>query len=407
MRTLFTMLIVLATAPCFAGSLPIRDGVLVSDFDGGGHAIMNARFVGDGSGLTNLPGGTGGGTFTGDLTGVAFVNGREVSTNYTVSVSSGTWDGSTAVLGTGTVTIATATNQCISGLTYSHEGGGYFTVEPEYLSATGWVNLTGSQLYDGNVSTARLVVTKINMPTLGDQPTTTTISNIIVSTWGHPTVAATTNDFRGMIIRVDKAVGQEDAVNLGQMGTAISAAVGAVNPATWANHPAISVVDLDGHALKLDANYSFSVSNDVLNFTFQDRPIFTIIGGGVATPTIMGFSIGNGTATMSVVSMRGWRPIPQWSPSLTAPSWSTVSSYASTYPELVKGRHVLTFPTSTNYPRFYRVTATNEVGSSVVVSFGAPVTAPSFTGVHVLTNAIGKYDLFIDDNGDLCSRRTQ
>ena len=357
--------------------------------------------------LSTKAGNGGGSTFTGDLTGVAFVNGREVSTNYTVTVDGGTWDGSTAVLGTGTVTIVTAPNQCISDLTFSHDNNQNYVVIPEYLTADGWVDLTGTQIYEANVSTARLSVAAFGPPPVGGDPSPVTISNITVGVWSHSSVAATTNDFRGMIIRVDAALGQQDAVNLGQMGTAISAAVGAVNPATWANHPAISVVDLDGHALKLDANYSFSVSNDVLNFTFQDRPIFTIIGGGVATPTIMGFSIGNGTATMSVVSMRGWRPIPQWSPRLTAPSWSTVSSYASTYPELVKGRHVLTFPTSTNYPRFYRVTATNEVGSSVVVSFGAPVTAPSFTGVHVLTNAIGKYDLFIDDNGDLCSRRTQ
>lgn len=352
--------------------------------------------------------GGGGGTFTGDLTGVAFVNGREASTNFSVRVDGGSWDGTSAVLSSaGTVTFAVPSQQYISDFSFSALHGTSFDSTPEYLSSTGWVTLNGTQINEAGVSTARVVVSSFGVPPPGDEVVPITLSNFVVGVFAHADVASMTNDFRGMIIRVDAGIGPQDVVNLDQMSGAVSVAVSSMSPATWANHPAISVVDCDGHPLKLDANYTFSVSNDVMNFTFQDRPIFTITGGGEATPNIVGFSIGNGTATMSVVSMRGWRPIPQWSASLTAPSWATIGSYAGSYPELVKGRHVLTFAVGTNYPCFYRVTATNETGSGVVVSFGAPVTAPSFTGVHVLTNSIGKYDLFIDENGDLCSRRTE
>lgn len=342
-----------------------------------------------------------------DLTWVAFINGREAETNYSVQVSGGSWSNGVSVLsGTGAVSFVSLGQRFISDLSCSWVGSG-LTLTPQYLASTGWVTMAGSKIFESNISTSRFLVADLGIPTMDEATNSMTISNIYIGSWGYAPSVATTNDFRGMIVRVDTGIGPDDAVSVSQLGGVVSNAMGTVSPATWAEHPAISVVDCDGHPLRLDANYSFSVSNDVLSFTFQDRPIFRIVGGGTANPTISTFTMATGTVSLSVEAMRGWRPIPQWSASLTTPSWSPVASFASSYPELVKGRHVLTFPAVTNNPAFYRVVATNEAGSEVVAQFGAPVTAPSFTGVHVLTNGTMKYDLYIDAAGDLCTRRTE
>jgi len=193
-----------------------------------------------------------------------------------------------------------------------------------------------------------------------------------VMIWGHqfPARIGATNDFAGVVTEVDDPIGNRDAVNLQTLDNRIAAVmVSALSPSTWAAHQAIQAVNLAGQALNLDPRYTLAVSNDTLSLTFGGQPVWDVIGGGVVYPQITYFALTGTQATLRVTGSSGWRPYPQWTSDAGFTNWMTLTTnqFSSSYPNLTNGQYTLSFPAVTNSPAFYRVSASNETGSTGTV----------------------------------------
>lgn len=317
-------------------------------------------------------------TETGLIHSAAQSNGRNATTNFAVSVSGGTWDGVFAGLSsTGDVFLSTTPSRGISDFGYTANGTSY-DVQPQYLSPTGWADMTGNRLNIAGVTNVRL---HISEPVLTPPETiAVVVSNITLHVWGDNSRTGTTNDFGGMIIKVDNAAGTYEPVPLSQMQTAISAAVAGIQPSSWASYPALSVVDCAGQAIMLDDHYRIGIVSNMFSITFQGNNILSVSGGGVSAPAIQSFAVANETGTVVVLGMAGWKPIVEWTGSLVTPAWSNATVISETYPTLSGGTFSVVFSTVTNSPAYYRVTATNLSGSALTVAFSAPLSAPGFVG---------------------------
>jgi hypothetical protein len=193
-----------------------------------------------------------------------------------------------------------------------------------------------------------------------------------VTIYGHQFLSriGATNDFAGIVIKVDNPSAGRDAVNLQYLDERIAAVmVSALSPSTWAAHPAIQAVNLAGQALNLDPRYTLAVSNDTLSLTFGGQPVWNVIGGGVVNPQITYFALTGTQATIRVTGLSGWRPCPQWTSDAGFTNWIslTTNQFSSSYPNLTNGQYTLSFPAVTNSPAFYRVVTSNETGSTGTV----------------------------------------
>lgn len=190
-------------------------------------------------------------------------------------------------------------------------------------------------------------------------------------------IGVETNDFSGIVIRVDNPVGSRDAVNLQTLDTRLAAVEQTISsPTNWALYPAVQAVDLAGHPLDLDSRYTSAISNDVLSLTFAGQPVWDVLGGGTVTPSVVYFSLSGGTQiAMRVSGSADYRPYPQWSSDLIATNWTSyaTNAFSSTYPALTNGLYTLEFPAVTNSPAYYRVIAIGEGTNTLQVAFRVPV----------------------------------
>jgi hypothetical protein len=225
-----------------------------------------------------------------------------------------------------------------------------------------------------------------------------------VMLYGHnsPAIMGQTNDFGGIIIRVDNPISKRDAVNLQTLEAKLEAYVpGGATASTWSQHPAIDSVDLAGNSLVLDTRYTLSIDGDTLELTYIGSPVLEIMGPSTCTVRIVSFRLDGTNITADVTGGIGWRPYPEWSTDLVSGVWTTLSTnqFTSTYPVPTNGTFRLTWAMDLEPSTFWRISASNEtVGTNGagLARFSVPVDVPALSvagipvvpGVSVVSNSV-------------------
>lgn len=297
----------------------------------------------------------------------------------------GTWtnaDGweSTAVVTNGFCDLASnsllspwITGRGLSGISFAWSNLYMMSGAAEYTTnGTDWVILSDFTNIRLPLSIYRLRITaKSVTPPIGDP--FALLTHVQVFGFQFPGRVGMTNDHAGIVIRVDNPSTPRDAVNLQTLDSRLAGWDS--TPVSWANYPAVSVLDLAGKPLKFDPRYQVQVSNDTWCLSFAGQSVFDIIGGGTVTPHIAYFAISSTQATARVSGVVGWRPYPEWSSDLTTNAWTRLATneFASTYPNLTNGYYVLQFAPVTNSPAYYRITAIGEGSNQLSVIYHTPV----------------------------------
>lgn len=196
---------------------------------------------------------------------------------------------------------------------------------------------------------------------------TANIAHITVTGHRHPALIGSTNDYAGIVIRVDNPVGNRDAVNLQTLNTRLAAVELIAPPSSWSSYGAATPVNLNGQSLTFDPRYTLAISNDTLTLSFSGQPIWDVVGGGPVTPQIMSFSIDSLTnVSIRVTGAAGWRPYPEWCGDLLVGSWTRLATneFTSSYPAISNGQYLLNFTAVTNSPAYYRTVAIDETGGT-------------------------------------------
>jgi len=224
----------------------------------------------------------------------------------------------------------------------------------------------------------RISATPESAPTPDPQSAVAILSNITVFGHSQPVLIGHTNDFAGIVIRVDDPVGSRDAVNLQTLDNRLAMiSVVSGNSSAWSTYPAIQALDLAGHPLTFDSRYQVTVSNDTLTLAFAGQSVFEITGGGAVIPRINFFQWSSTQITMRVSGSLGVRPYPEWSGDLMqSNSWTRLDTndFTSTYPVLDKGQYTLLFAPVTNSPAYYRVVGVTESAQQLGMTIDVPLT---------------------------------
>jgi hypothetical protein len=231
---------------------------------------------------------------------------------------------------------------------------------------------------------------------------TTSVSNIVASSWTRPELFGTTNDTAGQIIEVDEASSARQPVQLSQMQTAIAADV----PSDWAAYKASTNLMLDGHKIILGGHWSLSnVSFDgggslgVISWTNATEDSFVLSNNGTEVLTalsgyqaleISGISINSSTATVQVATNGvDTEPLIQHTESITSPDWTSLSSITNSYPVATNGNYeiVVELPSSSGFIRAVRNTGAGRVDLAAPLYIdNEPVAAGLFwEGTNLLT----------------------
>lgn len=228
---------------------------------------------------------------------------------------------------------------------------------------------------------------RLRFTAIGSAPPLSTPAALLdrVMIWGHqfPGRIGTTNDFAGLVLRVDNPLGSRDAVNLQTLEARLSAYVmGGHSAEGWSQFQASNTVNLAGYPLQLDTRYALSVVGDAVTLSLGGTTLFEIVGGNTCTPRIVSFRISGTNLSADVVGVTGWRPYPQWTTSLISPSWTSLATnqFSSTFPNITNGMFRINWNTGTNTTEYWRILADDETGitnGSGMATFHTPVSVPA------------------------------
>ena len=276
------------------------------------------------------------------------------------------------------------TGRGIEAITVTWSNLAFFTSTVNYsTNDVDWMTL--ADLTDLRISAAgyRLRVTAVSsLPPPGSDPVAL-LDRVVIRGHQFPTRIGTTNDFAGIVFRVDNPVGTRDAVNLQTLESRLAAYVmGGHSAEGWSQFSASNDVDLAGHALKLDSRYTLSVVGDAVTLSMGGATVFEIVGANTCTPRIVSFQVAGTNLTAEVIGVTGWRPYPQWSTNLTIGSWTslTTNEVTSTFPDITNGAFRLSWGSGTNAVEFWRILAMDETGGTNgqgLATFHVPVSVPA------------------------------
>lgn len=300
--------------------------------------------------------------------GVARVNGRYVSTNYTVTVSNGTWDGSTAILSkTGSVTIAA--NVPLSRWEYDHTTANGIGLT-DLIEAGTWETNAHGLITRGDVYTVMIQAAFVSGAPSPDGgfATEISVSNLAVWTWGAAPLTGSTNDFQGIVTEFDDPATELNPVNLRTM----QAAIGAIDttPRTWANYDAngapnrIDGVNMGGRRVYLDSQWSILGSGRYCALSYNGKDIFYISMSNQllsVSQIIPGDLIRINVATNGATS----KPWIEWTSDLVAGNWMEITNATSTYPVKTNGTYLMTFSNVWTSAFFRAVQASSNVSALV------------------------------------------
>jgi len=222
----------------------------------------------------------------------------------------------------------------VASVTYAVSGAMQAVVEMSIPPQTNWVAFAPFAT-PGYVR----VSLSDSMPPFGALDTA--ISNIVATSWTRPDLYGSTNDTAGQIIQVDTAVQARQPVPLAQM----QAAVAAVTPSTWSEHPATQDVNLDGQMLLMGNGWTVSdvsglgvisytdmaASSNGLQIAANLVPAITATAG-YSGLTIATLSVDGGTGMVSVATNGVTStPILQWTASLLSIQWQNLTPISETY----------------------------------------------------------------------------
>jgi hypothetical protein len=288
------------------------------------------------------------------------------------------------ILDNGEYLLSPALGSGLSAIEYSSSASNLTTVLEWSTNLTTWTTLASTSDLRNAWSSwyFRLSATNAAPPPPGNYYRIQTLSLL-----GHqrPDLIGVTNDFAGIVIRVDNPVGSRDAVNLQTLNSRLAAFVpGGSSGSSWSLYPASNTVDLAGHALQLDPRYVVSVSGDTVALTFGGAPVFEITGAATSTPRIARFRVSGTNLSADVVGVIGWRPYPQWSTDLVAGAWTTLSTnaFTSTYPAVTNGLFTLAWNSLGYTTEYWRIIALDETGGTNgtgLALFHVPVNVPALT----------------------------
>ncbi len=300
--------------------------------------------------------------------GVARVNGRYASTNYTVTVSNGTWDGVTAILSeTGSVTIAA--NVPLSRWEYDHTTANGIGLT-DLIDAGTWETNAHGLITRGDVYTVMIQAAAVSGAPSPDGgfDTEITVSNLAVWTWGAAPLTGSTNDFQGIVTEIDDPATELNPVNLRTM----QAAIVAINtaPGAWANYDAngapnrIDGVNIGGRRVYLDSQWSLLGSGRYCALYYNGKDIFYISMSNQllsVSQIIPGDLIRINVATNGVTS----KPWIEWTSDLVAGNWMEITNATSTYPVKTNGTYLMTFSNVWTSAFFRTVQASSNVSALV------------------------------------------
>jgi microcystin-dependent protein len=276
------------------------------------------------------------------------------------------------------------TGRGIEAITVTWSNLAFFTSTVNYsTNDVDWIALTA--LADLRIAATgyRLRFTAVSsLPPPGSDPIAL-LDRLVI--WGHrfPTRIGGTNDFAGIVFRVDNPVGNRDAVNLQTLESRLSAYImGGHSAEGWSQFSASNDVDLAGHALKLDPRYTLSVVGDAVTLSMGGSTVFEIVGANTCTPRIVSFQVSGTNRTADVIGVTGWRPYPQWSTNLTDGSWTTLTTnqFTSTFPDITNGAFRLTWSSGESPFEYWRIFAVDETGGTNgpgLATFHIPVSVPA------------------------------
>ncbi|MEI6165923.1 MAG: hypothetical protein WCS52_01895 [bacterium] len=313
--------------------------------------------------------------------GVARVNGRYVTTNYTVTVSNGTWDGSTATLTpTGMITVVSTVP--IARWEYSHSthiGMGL----TDLIDTWAWVTNTHGLLSAGDIYSVRSIGNETaDIPSIGEEgPVSISLSNLVVWTWGAPGLCGTTNSFEGTHVTVDDPAGELDPVNLRTMQERIDEVFGSMTPSRWADYDAngagnkIDGVNMGGRRVYLDNQWSMLGSGNYFALSYNGKDILYVSMSNRLL-SIAGFTPGPLMTVRVSTNTVTSKPWIEYTTDLTAGNWIEITNATSTYPTKTNGSYVMTFSSVWPTAYFRAVQASTNVNGLVVT---VPLTVPAIT----------------------------
>lgn len=282
--------------------------------------------------------------------------------------------------------------------------------------------LTWSEFSKTNVPVClKLTMEKLTTPMVVG---VASISNIIAYSWSSPATVGRVNRTRGQHLQVDDPESDQDAVPLGY----VVSAIGNITPSRWASYKAGDDVNLNGHRMILGNGWSLTQTNGFGVLSYAD--VFSATNGAVighnGTPValfqsgaiglrvdqfrVQASNIVFGISTNGVSA----EPRIEQIQDLLGTEWTTMEG-VGTYPAQSNGvfEIIVTKPLSnTGFFRAIQESGENRMsvnGSVVATRFvgdGSGLTGVA-KGGGSLTNSMGTYELLIDEDGDLCSRRIQ
>jgi hypothetical protein len=303
--------------------------------------------------------------------GVARVNARLATTNYTVAVENGTWDGNTAILSsTGTLTITAS--QPIGRWEYSREDAdGIGLVD---LVDTGtWETNAHGLITVGDIYGARIsAYPDTNLPPMTGYATQIAISNLAVWAWETPSLVGTSNNMEGIFVAVDDPGTSELApINLRTMQSSIASATASIIPANWSSYSADGTVntsggvDMAGKRLYLDNQWSLLGNGRYCALSYNGKDIFYVTMSNLlleVTSFNPASMISINVSTSGVTS----KPWIEWTSDLIAGNWMAITNSTSTYPAITNGTYWMTFSNVWNGAYFRAVQASSNANSLVV-----------------------------------------
>lgn len=303
--------------------------------------------------------------------GVARVNGRYATTNYTVAVSNGTWNGATAVLSpTGSLTIISS--EPVSRWEYdSTTANGMSLLDQVELDT--WTNQTHGLLDRADVYSLRIngmEMDAVPNPAGATNTVSITVSNLSLWTWGQPAATRSTNNFEGTTAMFDDPETDLNPVNLRTMQQRIDSVVNSMTPSHWSEYDAtgapnkVDGVNMGGRRVYLDSQWSLLGNGRYCALSYNGKDIFYISMSNRLL-SVSGFNPGQiitiNVSTNGVTS----KPWIEWTTDLNAGNWMEITNATSTYPVKTNGSYVMTFSNIWNTAFFRAVQASSNVNSLV------------------------------------------
>ena len=315
---------------------------------------------------------------------VARTCGRVLLTNWSATISGGTWSNGIAQFpSTGALTIAVS--QPISAWYYDATPGAYVLVDQ--VNAGGdWTNQTHGLLYTTNVTAVRICVTSLGIPTPGGITNPVTISNLRLFCWSNPLHVGDTNCFAGTVTTADDPRSPSEVATRNYVDRTAAAIHG--DASQWANwdasgKPYHGGVSMSGRRLQLSSEFSLLADGGMWAVSGPSAPKFAIQYHGVDvffctasnTPLhVSTFQVGSGEIAFGVATNGVTQPPRiECASNLMAGAWSTPALLSSTWPAATGGVYGLTISNVFGRGMFFRAVQT--ATGSVEVVTTAPLRA--------------------------------